>query len=165
MFSMESHQDSREHSGTWPTPGLPKTLPWDVETRPQLPGLQLMAQSTLHHLQPSSALHRCPLPHPTPWNPRLGQVRRDHRAHLLQPPCSSRAIPEHRAQGCVQTLLEYLQWGRLHSLSAQSVPVFGHCTGQKFFLMFRWNSLGISFCPLLLGITKQSLVHPLAPLL
>lgn len=29
--------------------------------------------------------------------------------HLAQPPCSSKVTPEHMAQDCVQTILEYLQ--------------------------------------------------------
>lgn len=46
--------------------------------------------------------------------------------HLAQSPCSSRIISEHTAQDCVQTVLEYLQSGRLHNFSGQSVPVCGH---------------------------------------
>lgn len=53
--------------------------------------------------------------------------------------CSSRATPEHMAQDCVQLVAGYLQKGRLHTLSGQAVPVLGHCTGEKFFLMSRWN--------------------------
>lgn len=43
--------------------------------------------------------------------------------HLVLPPCSSRVILQHIAQDCVQIVLEYFQWGRLHTLS---VPVLGH---------------------------------------
>lgn len=56
---------------------------------------------------------------------RMGQVGRHHSGHLFQPPQSSRVILEHRAQDCAQTILEYLQSGRLHDFSGQSVPVFG----------------------------------------
>lgn len=50
------------------------------------------------------------------WNPRTGQAGRTTRAHLVPPPCSARAIPEH-TQDCSQTVLEYLQQGRLHTLN------------------------------------------------
>lgn len=45
---------------------------------------------------------------------------------LTQPPCSSKPILEHTAQDCVQILLDYLQWGRLGTLSRQYLPVLGH---------------------------------------
>lgn len=45
---------------------------------------------------------------------------------LVQLPLSSRVILQHMAQDCVQRVLEYLQGGRLHCLSGQSVPVHGH---------------------------------------
>lgn len=62
-------------------------------------------------------------------------------------------------------ILRYLQWGRLCILSGKSVPELSHCTGKRFFLMYRWQFLCIHVCPLplvlLLGITEQNLVHPL----
>lgn len=45
--------------------------------------------------------------------------------HLVQPLRSSRTIPEHMVQDCLQTVLEF-QWGRLHSLSGPSIQVHGH---------------------------------------
>lgn len=67
--------------------------------------------------------------------------------HLIHPPCSSRSIPVHTAQDCIQVVLEHHQWGRLHNLSGQSVPVWGNTHINKFILMFRWNFLLICFCP------------------
>lgn len=148
---MEPHQESREHRGTWPAPGLPKTFPWGVETSPQLLGVQLMAQSILHHLHPSSAPHRSPLSHPTlpqhkliftPAQPhRISErVRLEGSTGLICP------LLKHltAVHGCVQSVLEYLQCGKLHSPSG--VPVLSHCSGQKLFFMLRWNFLGINFC-------------------
>lgn len=43
--------------------------------------------------------------------------------HLVLPPCSGRVILQHIAQDCIQIVLEYFRWGRLHTLS---VPVLGH---------------------------------------
>lgn len=50
------------------------------------------------------------------------------------PPLYSRVIPELMAQDCIHTVLEYLQWGRAHSLSGQCVPLRGHLH-SKFFLL------------------------------
>ena len=49
-------------------------------------------------------------------------------SQLVQPSCSSRVILRYMAQDCIQTVLnisEY-QWGRLYSLSGQSVLVLSH---------------------------------------
>jgi len=58
--------------------------------------------------------------------------------------------PELAVQDHVQASFEYLQRRRLHNLRV-----------KKFFLMFRWNSLCFSLCPLplvlLLGTTEKSL--------
>lgn len=48
----------------------------------------------------------------------MGQVGMDHRGHLVQPPGLGRVILECMAQGCVQTVLEYLWCGRLQILWA-----------------------------------------------
>lgn len=51
------------------------------------------------------------------------------------------------------------KWGKLHSLSRQTFPMLGP-TVKKFLLMFRWNLMCISLCPLprvlLLGTTRKS---------
>lgn len=60
-----------------------------------------------------------PLPKVT--ESRMGQAGMDPCGSLVPPPCSSRAIPKHTAQDCVQMVLKYLQWGRVHTLSGQSV--------------------------------------------
>lgn len=85
-----------------------------------------------------------------------------------KPLCSSGVMLDHVAQDCVQMLLVYLQWGKLHNFCGKSLPVIGHCTVNKFFPMLRWNFLSIGFCPLplvlLLGTNKKSLApcsfHP-----
>ena len=70
-------------------------------------------------------------------------------------------IPEHMAQNCNQTVLEYLHW----DIHTDSRPSLGNlfqytltCT-VKFFIIFRWNFPRISFCPLPLislpGTTEQ----------
>ncbi|XP_058708952.1 FRAS1-related extracellular matrix protein 2-like isoform X2 [Poecile atricapillus] len=41
------------------------------------------------------------------WNHGMGQAGRAHSGHLVPPPSSSRAIPEHVAQDCVQMVLGY----------------------------------------------------------
>lgn len=82
---------------------------------------------------------------------------------VVQPCCSVRVIPEHITHDCVQKVLECLQWGRLHRLSGQSAPVHSHCT-VKSFLMFKWQFLCISSCPLplLLSLgTTRAWIHPL----
>lgn len=48
----------------------------------------------------------------------------------VQHPYTSRAVHEHIAQDWIWAFLECLQWGRLPSLSVQSVPVFGRWTGK-----------------------------------
>lgn len=71
-----------------------------------------------------------------------------HRGSLVPPPCSSRAIPEHRAQGWVQMALECPQeeppeplWALLRA---------GHCPGQKLCLLCR-GIAGLRPCPWLWG--------------
>lgn len=84
------------------------------------------AQTLLTHLALSSPL--CSQTH------RMGQAGGDH--------CSSSgptSLLKHMAQDCVQRVLEDLQWGRLHSLSRQSVQCSVTAQENKFFLMFRWN--------------------------
>lgn len=152
MLSMESHQESREHRGTWPAPGLPKTLPWDVET----PAPWAAADGSINASCPTQV----PLSDPTPGNPRMGQAGREHRAHLLRPPHSGRAMPEHRdvprhfwnisregdSTASLHNLLQCL--GTAQDRNSSS------CSGGA-----SWASVS-SLCPLLLGTTKQSLVHP-----
>lgn len=73
-----------------------------------------------------------------------------------------------REQAIGLKVLESLQWRQTPQPLEQSVPVLGHCTGMKFFLMFRWKSLCISFFQLslllLFSTTKQNLApaswHP-----
>lgn len=55
-------------------------------------------------------------------NHSMGQVGRDHRGSSGLN-CSGSVILEHRAQDNIQIVLEYLQWGKLHNISGQSVPV------------------------------------------
>lgn len=62
-------------------------------------------------------------------------------------PCPTLLL-KHVAQGCVHTVLEYFRWGRFHTLPGHPAPVLSHCTGE-FFLMSRWNFVGINFCPFL----------------
>lgn len=87
-------------------------------------------------------------------NGRRGQAGRDLRGHLVQAPCSSRAVPEHRAQD-----LSRLFWGSSsettpHPLwtirsSAQSLP---REEVPQFLPVPRVQVAGTS---------KQSLLHPL----
>lgn len=42
-------------------------------------------------------------------NHRMDKVRRTTLEHLVQPPCLTRAIPEHTVQDCILVVLEYLQ--------------------------------------------------------
>lgn len=73
MLSMESHQESREHRGTWPAPGLPKTLPWDVET----PAPWAAADGSINPSCPTQV----PLSDPTPGNPEW--VRQEGSTGLI----------------------------------------------------------------------------------
>lgn len=55
-----------------------------------------------------------------------------HSGHLAQPPCSSTSESTlHR--NCIQTVLEYLQWGTLHSLSGQPLPVLSQLNSKEVF--------------------------------
>lgn len=65
-------------------------------------------------------------------NNRTGKVWMDHSGHLARPPCSSTSWSTlHR--NCILTVLEYLQWGRLHSLSGQPLPVLNHLKSKEVF--------------------------------
>lgn len=43
--------------------------------------------------------------------------------------------PRAHCTGLWPMVPDYFQWGRLHTLSGQPVPVFCHCTENKFFLI------------------------------
>lgn len=77
------------------------------------------------------------------------------------------SLPEHITEDCVQMAFESLQRMRSHSLSVQYVQCSVSLLEKKFFLMFRMNLLGISFCTLplvlLLGTMEHSPVHALIP--
>lgn len=90
----------------------------------------------------------------------LSQNHRISNGHLVQPLHISRVIPGHIVQVFMWTALDKLQWGRLLSLSGKSVSVLSHLHSKEFILVFRWNFLCISLCPLplilLLSTTKYS---------
>lgn len=58
--------------------------------------------------------------------------------YLVPPPFSSRIIPEHRAQACIQMVLEYLSEGDTTPSLGNLPQVHHHCTGKKFFT-FSWS--------------------------
>lgn len=76
--------------------------------------------------------------------------------YLVKPPCSSRVTPEHIAQN----------HSGISRVRETSPHLWAICsvinTAKKFFLMFGWNFLGISFYGCL-RTTEQNLVHPLTP--
>lgn len=53
--------------------------------------------------------------------------------HVLQLPCSATVFLEHITQDSVQiqTVLAYLQWGRLHNLARQAVPVWSYLHSKE----------------------------------
>jgi len=68
---------------------------------------------------------------------------------------------EQAAQDHIQVGFERLQQRRHHNPFGQPVPVFHTLKVKKFFLMFTWNFLCFSLCPLplvlSLGTTEKSL--------
>lgn len=99
-------------------------------------------------------------------NHRMGQ-KGTTVGHLVPSPCSDRVIPENTARDSLQTVLKYLQWGRYpHPLWTICYSAWS-LRSKEFSLIFRWNSLHISFCPLrlalLLSTTEHSLFPPLTP--
>jgi len=62
---------------------------------------------------------------------------------------------EQAAQDFVQVGLEFLQRRRLHNVPGQSVPGLHH-PQSEFFLMFRWNFLCFSLCPLPLVLSLDT---------
>lgn len=50
---------------------------------------------------------------------------------VIQPTCLSRVILENIAQDCVQVFLEHLLWGKVCSLSGQSVPGLGYLHSKE----------------------------------
>lgn len=63
--------------------------------------------------------------------------------HLVPPLCSSRVILEHMALDCAQTVLEYLQGGRLHNFSEQFVPFYGHQHNNFFYYYYLIMALAV----------------------
>jgi len=65
------------------------------------------------------------------------------------------------AEDLIQVGFEYLQRRRIHNPFGQPVAMLCHPQRKKFFLMFRWNFLCFSLCPLPLvlplGTTEKSL--------
>lgn len=78
----------------------------------------------------------------TKGNCRIAEANR-HLWSLSVQPCSQQGQPELAAQDHLQPGFEYLQGWRLLSNSLHTT-----LTAQKLFLMFKWNFLYFSFCPL-----------------
>ena len=79
-------------------------------------------------------------------------------------PLPKQGHPQQAAQHRVQPGLEYLQRRRLHNLPLGSLGQ-GSITlrGKKFFLMFSWNFLCSSLCPLPLVLALGTTAKSLAP--
>lgn len=60
-------------------------------------------------------------------------------------------------------VLNYLQWGKIHSLAEQSLLCSSIFRIKKLFLIFRWNFLCKSFCPLPIVLLHGSIRKSLAP--
>lgn len=84
--------------------------------------------------------------------------------HLVQPPFSNRVTPQGTGLFPDGSGVSPVR-GRLHTLSGQSVPMLGYSPEKKFFLTFRWDFLGISFCFLsyCLSPPSRACLHPLTP--
>lgn len=93
--------------------------------------------------------------------------------HKVRKYCNWSSGPAHLFKGlsCLTTLhkigfrwvLNYLQWGKIHSLAEQSVPYSSISRIKKLFLIFRWNFLWISFCLLPIVLLHDSTRKSLAP--
>lgn len=77
----------------------------------------------LRHQHAGAWLLECPCQAGLSRNHRMGQDRRDHRGASGPSSLLSRVVLDDMALGCVQTVLQCLQRGRLCTLSGQSVPV------------------------------------------
>jgi len=81
--------------------------------------------------------------------------------HLVQPPCRSRVTYSRLHRTASRQDLKERR--RIHNLPGQPVPGLHHFRGKKFFLMFRWNFLCFSLCPLPLVLSLGTTEKSLAP--
>ena len=118
--------------------------------------------------------HKCTWHHPSPW-PVLCESSQNHRitdwqglegtsvGYLFHPPCQSSITYSRLHRTLSRQVLNISREGdsttSLGSLFQFSVTL----RGKKFFLMFRWNFLCFSLCPLPLVLSLGTTEKSLAP--
>jgi len=93
----------------------------------------------------------------------MEEVGRDLWGSSSPTPLLKQGLLQQAAQDHIQVGFEYLQRRRIHNPSVLPVQCSVTLKVKKFFLVFRWNFLCFSLCPLPLVLSLGTTEKSLAP--